>query len=223
MLVNTVVSVPVTGLVVYGLLRLARLADELRDAAAALARTAVVQERLRAARDLHDLLGHTIAALLLKGELARRLADRDPERAADEFADMVTMAERARGDLATVTGAVPSLELAPELDSALGVLETAGIDVTLTRDGTPPQEAEPVLGIVLREAVTNVLRHSTARHVQITVADDGLTVVNDGAPAEVTPPGSGIGNLATRLAEHGGTLDAGPTPGGGFRLTATVG
>ncbi|MEU6035997.1 histidine kinase [Actinomadura sp. NPDC047616] len=222
LLVNTVVSVPVTGLVVFGLVRLARLADELRDAAAELARAAVVQERLRAARDLHDLLGHTLAALLIKGELARRLADRDPRRAAAEFAGMVAMAERARGDLAAVAGAAPRLELAPELDSARGVLEAAGIDVTLTRDGAPPREAEPVLGVVLREAVTNILRHSAARHVGITVADDGLTVVNDGAPAEVTPPGSGIGNLATRLAAHGGHLHAGPAPGGGFRLTATV-
>ncbi|XVQ14228.1 histidine kinase [Spirillospora sp. CA-255316] len=222
MLVNTVVSVPVAGLVVFGLLRLARLADELRDAAAALARAAVVQERLRTARDLHDLLGHTLAALLIKGELARRLADRDPGRAAAEFAGMVAMAERAREDMRTVAGAAPRLELDPELASARGVLEAAGIEVTLVRDGAPPPDAEPVLGTVLREAVTNILRHSAARHVRIAVSGRGVTVLNDGAPAEVTAPGSGLGNLATRLAAHGGRLRTERTPGGGFLLTASV-
>ncbi|MFC4909149.1 sensor histidine kinase [Actinomadura gamaensis] len=221
MVVNTLVSVPLTALVVYGLLRLARLADELADAAAAQARAAVVQERLRAARDLHDLLGHGLAAILIKGELARRLADRDPDRAAREFADMVAMAERARTDMAAVTGAAPRLDFAPELESALGVLEAAGIDVAVRRDGDPPKDAEPVFAIVLREAVTNILRHTTARHVQITVAPDALTVTNDGVSGEITPPGSGLGNLATRLAAVNGTLEATRTPEG-FRLSVRL-
>ncbi|MEV5570231.1 histidine kinase [Spirillospora sp. NPDC052269] len=221
MVVNTLVSVPLTALVVYGLLRLARLADELRDAAAAQARAAVVQERLRAARDLHDLLGHGLAAILIKGELARRLAGRDPDRAAGEFADMVAMAERARADMAAVTGAAPHLEFGPELESALGVLNAAGIEATVRREGDPPEDAEPVLAVVLREAVTNVLRHSSARHVEIKVASDGLTIENDGVSGDVTPPGSGLGNLATRLAAIEGTLEATRTPNG-FRLTVSL-
>ncbi|MCP2343010.1 sensor histidine kinase [Actinomadura rupiterrae] len=212
MVVNTLVSVPLTALVVYGLLRLARLADELADAAAAQARAAVVQERLRAARDLHDLLGHGLAAILIKGELARRLAARDQDRAAGEFADMVAMAERARADMAAVTGAAPRLEFGPELDSAQGVLEAAGIEVTVERKDDPPEDAEPVLAIVLREAVTNILRHSSAQHVEITVTNDSLTVSNDGVSGDVTPPGSGLGNLATRLAAINATLEATHTP-----------
>ncbi|MFC5182705.1 sensor histidine kinase [Actinomadura harenae] len=220
MVVNTLVSVPLTALVVYGLLRLARLADELADAAAARARAAVVQERLRAARDLHDLLGHGLAAILIKGELARRLAG-DPDRAAREFADMVAMAERARADMAAVTGAAPRLEFGPELASARGVLDAAGIEATVVREGDPPEDAEAVLAIVLREAVTNVLRHSEARHVEITVGSDGLSVANDGVSGQVTPPGSGLGNLATRLAAIDGTLEATRTPDG-FRLAVRL-
>ncbi|RFU38412.1 two-component sensor histidine kinase, partial [Actinomadura logoneensis] len=221
MVVNTLVSVPVTALVVYGLLRLARLADELRDAAAARARAAVVQERLRAARDLHDLLGHGLAAILVKGELARRLADRDPDRAAREFADMVAMARRARADMAAVTGTAPHLEFGPELESALGVLAAAGIETTVHREGDPPADAEPVLAIVLREAVTNVLRHSSAKHVDIKVTADALTIENDGVSGDVTPPGSGLGNLSTRLAAIEADLETSRTPTA-FRLTASL-
>ncbi|MQY05818.1 sensor histidine kinase [Actinomadura macrotermitis] len=218
---NSVISALVTGLVVYGLVRPAQLADELRAASAGLARAAVVQERLRAARDLHDLLGHTFAAVLLKGELARRLERSDPARAAREFADMVAMAVRARADMDALTCTAPRLDLDAELASARSVLEAAGIEVRVARDGDPPAAAATVLGAVLREAVTNVLRHSAARHCEITVRADGLSVANDGAPARVAPPGSGIGNLRTRLAAAGGRLEAG-RDGDRFRLTARL-
>ncbi|TMR30819.1 histidine kinase [Actinomadura geliboluensis] len=218
--VNSVISVLVTGLVVWGLVRLAQLADELRAAAAGLARAAVVQERLRAARDLHDLLGHSLAAVQLKAEIARRLLASDPDRARAEFDDLVRIAEHARRDMGVVTGAAGRLELEPELASARSVLAAAGIEVRVVRDGTPPGDAEGVLSVVLREAVTNILRHSAARHCEITVGAARLTVVNDGRPDEVTPPGAGIGNLATRLAEAGGRLEARPAAGGRFRLAA---
>ncbi|MFB4316471.1 sensor histidine kinase [Actinomadura sp. 21ATH] len=221
---NSVISVLVTGLVVYGLVRLAGLADELRAAGAGMARAAVVRERLRAARDLHDLLGHSLAAVLLKGEIARRLAVADPERARREFADLVRMAAQARRDMATVTGAAPRLEFGPELESARSVLEAAGIEVRVVRDALGKGEpvAGAVLSTVLREAVTNILRHSAASHCEITVGAAELVVVNDGCPAEVTPPGAGIGNLATRLGELGGRLDARPLGDGRFRVAASL-
>ncbi|MEU8345349.1 histidine kinase [Spirillospora sp. NPDC048832] len=220
--VNSVISVLVTGLVVWGLVRLAQLADELREAAAGLARAAVVQERLRAARDLHDLLGHSLAAVQLKAEIARRLLASDPDRARTEFDDLVRIAEHARRDMVMVTGAAGRLELEPELESARSVLAAAGIEVRIVREGTPPPGAEGVLSTVLREAVTNILRHSAARTCEIVVGADRLVVVNDGRPDEVTPPGAGIGNLATRLAEAGGRLEARPAAGGRFRLAARL-
>ncbi|MEU8145590.1 histidine kinase [Nonomuraea sp. NPDC048901] len=207
--VNFTASTLVTGLVVYGLLKLAQLVRELQEARQALARAAVVEERLRAARDLHDLLGHSLAAILLKCELARRL---DPARARAELVDVLAMTEKAEGDLRVISGARPALSLAAEAESARSVLAAAGIQVELgLAHAELSAEVENVLGTVLREAVTNVLRHSSARHCAITtVVEDGvvrLRVRNDGVRSSEGRPGSaGIGNLATRLAALDGRL-----------------
>ncbi|QKW20394.1 two-component sensor histidine kinase [Kitasatospora sp. NA04385] len=212
----TTVSALVTCVVVYAVLRLVRLVRELQRAAAGLARAAVVTERLRAARDLHDLLGHGLAAILLKAELARRLADADPVRCRAELADIARLAERGRAELGAVADDGPRLSFTAELASAAAVLEAAGITVEL-EDGPVPDAAGAVLGVVLREAVTNVLRHSRARHARIAVSAGGgavrLEVENDGVGADVTAPGSGIGGLTVRLAGAGGTLAAGPDDG----------
>ncbi|MEU8797425.1 histidine kinase [Spirillospora sp. NPDC048819] len=237
-LVNYVVSTLVTGLVVYGLVRLARLVRDLQAAGEELARAATVQERLRAARDLHDLLGHSLAAILLKCELARRLADVDADRARRELAEVVGMAEQARRDLRAATGGDAELSLDAEMRSARSVLAAAGVEVETgptVQDGAVQDGAVPdgptsaVLGTVLREAVTNVLRHSAATRCTIRTGRDGdavwLVVENDGLDphAPRTSPGSGIGNLSTRLASVGGTLSARADGEGRFRLEARVG
>ncbi|MFD7733581.1 histidine kinase [Kitasatospora phosalacinea] len=212
----TTVSALVTCTVVYAVLRLVRLVRELQRAAVGLARAGVVTERLRAARDLHDLLGHGLAAILLKAELARRLADADPPRCRAELADIGRLAERGRAELGALAGDGPRLMFGSELASAAAVLEAAAIAVELEEEPVPAATGA-VLGVVLREAVTNVLRHSRARHVRIAVSTaDGtarLEVENDGVPEGVTAPGSGIGGLTVRLAEAGGTLVAGPDDG----------
>jgi signal transduction histidine kinase len=222
--VNNPISVVVTGLVIYGLGRLAQLTAELRDSAAALARTALVEERLRAARDLHDLLGHSLAAILLKCELARRL---DAERARQELDDVLVMTERAMADLRSVSGDGSGLSLAAEAESARSVLKAAGVEVELDLDHPSLGEAaETTLGVVLREAVTNVLRHSSARHVAIVTRErDGevwLSVSNDEARAGRGRRGSaGIGNLTMRLAALEGRLET-SLEDGWFELTARL-
>ncbi|MBB5776321.1 signal transduction histidine kinase [Nonomuraea jabiensis] len=222
--VNYAISTVVTGLVVYGLLKLAQLARELHESRDGPARAAVVEERLRAARDLHDLLGHTLAAILLKCELARRL---DAGRARKELDDVLSMTEQAMRDLRTVSGGRQELSLATEAESARSLLATAGIDVRLDLGhDTLGGEADTTLGIVLREAVTNVLRHSSARRCTITTSvRDGavrLSVRNDGARAAEGRRGSaGIGNLTTRLTALDGRL-AVSQEDGCFELTATV-
>ncbi|MFE1319651.1 histidine kinase [Kitasatospora phosalacinea] len=212
----TTVSALVTCTVVYAVLRLIRLVRELQRAAVGLARAGVVAERLRAARDLHDLLGHGLAAILLKAELARRLVDADPPRCRAELADIGRLAERGRAELGALAGDGPRLAFGSELASAAAVLEAAAIAVELEEEPVPAATGA-VLGVVLREAVTNVLRHSRARHVRIAVSTaDGtarLEVENDGVPDGVTAPGSGIGGLTARLTEAGGTLVAGPDDG----------
>ncbi|MGV9309562.1 histidine kinase [Nonomuraea sp. NPDC003727] len=205
--VNYAVSTLVTGLVVYGLLRLAQVVRELEEAKADLARSAVVEERLRAARDLHDLLGHSLAAILLTCELARRLAD-----PAAQLRQILEMTEQAEADLRAVSGEHRVLSLAQEAGSARSVLKAAGIEahVELGHDELTA-EADTVLSAVLREAVTNVLRHSAARQVEIVTSASGdevlLSVRNDGAQRSRTRRGSsGIGNLTTRLAVLSGAL-----------------
>lgn len=222
--VNFTVSTLVTGLVVYGLVRLAQLVKGLQNAGEELARSAVLEERLRAARDLHDLLGHSLAAILLKCELARRL---DPERARSELLDVLAMTAQAEADLRAVSGEHHDLSLTAEAESAHSVLTAAGIEVSLglAHDALPP-EVETVLSTVLREAVTNVLRHSAARRCVIeTLPEAGgvrLRVRNDGVRSPEGRRGSsGIGNLTTRLTSLGGLMSAGAKHGW-FELDAHV-
>ncbi|MEU6425863.1 histidine kinase [Microbispora sp. NPDC046973] len=226
-LANSTISALVTGLVVYALLRLAQIVKELQAARESLARSAIVEERLRAARDLHDLLGHSLAAILLTCELARRL--KCPRERIEEI---VAMAEGARADLRSVSGEQRELSLAAELESARTVLSAAGIRVTVEPvELNLPAEVETVLGTVLREAVTNVLRHSEARHCAITMrADESglrLRVRNDGVSSAGVHSGktrrvsSGIGNLTTRLAALDGRLTS-HADGDRFTLDACV-
>ncbi len=227
--VNYTVSTLVTGLVIHGLVGLALLVKELQDSREEPARAAVVQERLRAARDLHDLLGHNLAAILLKCELARRLAGSAPDRARAEIADVVAMAGRAKADLRAASGGHREMSLDEEAESARSVLAAAGMEVRLSLGHGPlPGPVETALATVLREAVTNVLRHSSARRCHIeSEASRGvvrLGVANDGVGpgAGRTRPGSGIGNLTTRLAALGGELTARADGDGWFRVRAVV-
>lgn len=212
------ISVLVTGLLVYGLLRLARLLRELYEADESLARDASVQERLRVARDLHDLLGHNLAGILIKGELAVRLTERDPARAAAELREITALTRDAQEELGTVLGGPAELAFQNELCAAVPILKAAGIETEVETSAVPlSAQTSAALGVVLREALTNLLRHSSATHCRITLAITAdsarLEVANDGVSGEVTPPGSGIGNLSVRLAELGGTLTAGPDNG----------
>ncbi|WP_327067740.1 sensor histidine kinase [Kitasatospora sp. NBC_01302] len=216
------VNALITCVIVYGVLRLVRLVRELQQAAAGLARAAVLAERLRAARDLHDLLGHGLAAILLKAELARRLRSLDLARCRAELADITRLAQRGAGELRTVAADSPRLPFDAELASATAILTAGAVTVEVDDeegdgDGPVPPEVEAVLSVVLREAVTNILRHSSARHARIAVSVRErcarLEVENDGVPDGVRPPGSGIGGLTVRLAEVGGTLSAGPDDG----------
>lgn len=225
--VNLAVSVLVTGVVVRGLVLLARQVRELRAAGEGMARAAALQERLRAARDLHDLLGHNLAAVLLKCEVAARLLAADPGRARAELDDAARLAEHARADLRGTADAAPASAMAEELASARSVLESAGIAVRIRDGGPVPGAATAVLGPVLREAVTNALKHGAAGRCEITLTPGPrrvrLEVSSDGLDpaARPGPPGAGLGNLATRLAARGGALTV-TRDGRWFRLTAEL-
>jgi two-component system sensor histidine kinase DesK len=219
----------VLGLLVYGLSRLARLAVQLEALRGELARSAVLGERLRVSRDTHDLLGLGLSAIALKADLITRLIGRDDSRALSEIAEMARICATARTDIRLVTGEAAYLPLGAELTAARELLASAGIDVRADVADTPvPAEADAVLVPVLREAVTNILRHSDARNACIeTVAGAGLLrmrVSNDGVagpPAASDGAGHGLANLTARVEAAGGRLTS-TNAAGRFDLVAAI-
>ncbi|WP_354643032.1 sensor histidine kinase [Kitasatospora camelliae] len=216
-----------TGLVIYGLTRLADLVEEVHASRAELARVAVAQERLRFARDLHDLLGYSISAITLKTELIHRLVGVRPDRAREEIAGVLDISRQALADVRLVASGYRDMSLAAEADSAASTLKAAEIEAEVAVDcGRLHPLVDTVLATALREGITNILRHSKVQRCTITATTSGETVllrlVNDGVVAQRRTPaphsGSGIGNLRTRLATVGGRVEAGIQPDGRFQL-----
>ncbi|WP_327265578.1 histidine kinase [Streptomyces sp. NBC_01232] len=216
-------DIVVIALVFYGLALLTRLVQQVREAREALASLVVARERRRIARDVHDLLGYGLSAIVLKGELAVR--DPDRERAGRHLADAAALAERALADLRAIPGEGAELTLEEELASARRVLAAAGIAVRVqgaahSVDGV----SQALFATVLREAVTNVLRHAAgAGRCEVDLGPGLLRVADDGralpAPQRREGAGPGAGgnglrNLRERAAALGGVLEAGPAPHG---------
>ncbi|MEU0565738.1 histidine kinase [Nonomuraea sp. NPDC005983] len=202
----------VHGLVFYGLSFLATLAEELEGGRSSLGRMAAAGERVRIARDLHDVVGHDLLAFTLKNELAHRLLPASPERAKEVMWEALWIARWATAALRMIPMGDQKLSLAGEVRSIESTLSAAQIEVRMdVRCGDLPETVDSVLAIVLREAITNVLRHSKARQCDIAGGvRDGLVwlrVANDGVNSEtVSAGGSGLDNLTSRLAEIGGRI-----------------
>jgi signal transduction histidine kinase len=227
--VFSMVGAVLSGLVVYGLTWMARTLAELRATRRKLAEVAVAEERLRFARDLHDLLGLSLSAITLKCQLAHRLVTSDPDRVARELAEILAIARKALADVRSVASGYRDLSLDEETRSAESLLVAADVDVRMdVHHGALPARVGTVLATVLREGVTNVLRHSSGEYCEITLRhrDDAvcLDIVNDGVVTDsaLARYGSGIHNLADRVATLGGELTAGLDPDGRFRLRAWV-
>ncbi|MFJ3894468.1 MULTISPECIES: sensor histidine kinase [unclassified Streptomyces] len=222
-------------MVTAAILSLSEAVRELRAAREELARRAVEKERMRFSRDLHDLLGHTLSVIVVKSEAARRLAPRDMDAALGQITDIEAVGRQALTEIREAVTGYREGSLATELDRARSALTAADIDPVVRQSGPPltPQN-EALLGWVVREAVTNAVRHSGATRCEITV--DGildrvrLTVADDGpgtgdAPAADSAEGiggTGLKGLTERLATAGGSLRAGPSPRGGFTVTAEL-
>ena len=203
-----------------------RLNRELQLTREALAVAAVAAERERIGRDLHDILGHSLTAITVKAGLARRLVGRDDAAAAAEIGAVEQLAREALVDVRATASGFRQVSLAGELAIAGSVLEAAGVTARLPDDvEAAVQRIDPsaraLLGYVVREAVTNVIRHAHARTCTITLGPGSVQIVDDGRAAP-GPPGNGLGGLADRVGAAGGTLTAGPRPGGGFGVRATV-
>jgi two-component system, NarL family, sensor histidine kinase DesK len=217
---------------------LALLGDALRDLHAArreLARMAVIEERLRLARDLHDLLGHNLSLIALKSELARRIVAQEPGRAADEIQEVEHVARQTLREVREAVANYRQPTLSSELDGARQLLEAAGIAWTI-EDMTAalPAATDAVLAWTVREGVTNVIRHSRARQCRIRVScangSARAEVANDTYPEQGrdglrSRRGSGLAGLAERVQAHGGHLEAGRLlidGKAGFRLSVEL-
>ncbi|MEW9552822.1 sensor histidine kinase [Nonomuraea sp. NPDC050783] len=212
------------------MLRMGVLLARLDAARAQVARLAVDNERLRFARDLHDTLGHTLTSITISSQLAARLARSDPDRAARRMAEVERAARQALDEVRRAVAGYRGLALSGELRQAARSLALAGIRLEISPAAGPiPAAAETLLAWTVREAATNVVRHSGARRCWIDLAVDARTasveVRDDGTGGDGPRDGDGNGliGLAERLAAAGGHLEAGPPPGGtGYRLRARV-
>ncbi|MDR2984335.1 MAG: histidine kinase [Nocardiopsaceae bacterium] len=209
---------------------LARTNAELRAAQMQLARLAVDEERARVSRDLHDLLGHNLSLIALKAELATRLLDQPAHPAMKEVDDLRLMARSALGDLREVVGGARVPTLASELDGARIAARAAAIELLVEdeRAGVLAPEVEAVCAWVVREGMTNVVKHSGARRCRLRIEQQGGTVAvevdDDGRGGSGGTRGSGLKGLGERLAALGGGLRVRPRGGvlGGFQLAARL-
>jgi two-component system sensor histidine kinase DesK len=174
---------------------------------------AAVAERERIARDLHDVLGHTLSVIVLKAELAKRLIASDPARATTEIADVETIGRSALTEVREAIGGYRSRGLCAELDAARSTLASAG--VTLETDSRPLDTVglsaaeETVLALALREAVTNIVRHARAKNCRLRfVTENGRRklLVQDDGEHPLAREGNGLRGMRERLESLGGSL-----------------
>lgn len=211
--------------VLYGTVRLVRTADELYRTRIELAEVAVDRERVVVSRDLHDLLGQSLSAISLKGDLAVRLLGRDPARAYDEITSLTELARSARRDIRAITFGDHQVSLPEEIAAAERLLAAAGVETRITLDPPDPdlpEAARQALAWAIREGTTNLLRHSDATTCEIRLTraatSVSLEMTNDGLRHSASAPGSGLTGLTDRAHDLGGTATAQSTPDNHFHL-----
>lgn len=169
---------------------------------------AAIAERERIARDLHDLLGHTLSVIVIKSELAAKLADRDPARAASEIRDVEQISRKALQEVRRAIHGFRGESVEQELATGRAALAAAGVElVTSVPRLDLPSETERALALGVREALTNVIRHSKATRCEITAEfreDTVRLVVHDNGIGGNGPEGAGLSGMRARLAEVGG-------------------
>lgn len=217
------VIVVLVSLAMFGFFHIILSNRALSQARAEVARLAAENERSRIARDLHDLLGHSLTTITVKAGLARRLGEHgDTERALAEITEVEQLSRRTLGDVRAAVSAQREVNLAGELATAREVLRAAAINAEL-----PPTVADTdadlseLFGWIVREGVTNAVRHSRAQHVRITLGRRSIDIEDDGVGAGGTcGSGNGLRGLRERIEAAGGTLAVEPSRG--FRLRVSV-
>ncbi|MFI6499339.1 histidine kinase [Nonomuraea typhae] len=220
-------AAPALGLAEYAVISLTVRAHSLRAVLTDQVCRAVEQERHRLTRDLHDLVGHRLTLLILRIELVQRQFEKSGGQGREELDEALELVRGVTEDVRSVAHLGQRYSLETELESACSVLESGGVACRLdVAVGALPQPAVQVLTHVLREGITNILRHATARECSIQVLEEGgmvlLSILNDGARKARKPPGLGLRNLRERVVEYGGWFEARAMHHGRFRMSAYI-
>lgn len=230
-------GIVVSAVAIWGVRQMIARNIELIAANDTFAQLAVAEERARTARDLHDILGHSLTVITVKAELAGRLIRVDPERAEREVADLERLSREALADVRRTVSGYRSVTLAGEIVSARAALDAAGIEAQLpTALDDVPGERRELFGWVVREGVTNVVRHAAARRCVVTVTAASVEVADDGrgaaaaaaaagsgaTPGPAAGGGHGLTGLRERVEVAGGRLTLGRSALGGFLLRVTL-
>jgi two-component system sensor histidine kinase DesK len=207
----------------YGFFEIIRSNRALSEARSEVARLATETERSRIARDLHDLLGHSLTTITVKAGLAKRLAAVSPERAEAEIGEVEVLARRSLADVRAAVASYREVSLTGELASGREVLRAAGIEADFPGSTDVVRADLHVLfGWVVREGLTNVVRHSRARRCSIHLGPTWIEVVDDGIGLSGGLSGGGLRTVRERVAAAAGTVDVGPVDRAGWRLRVEV-
>jgi two-component system sensor histidine kinase DesK len=225
---SVVIAAPIifsVAAMMFGINRQVMAMRKLREAEGEMARLAVIEERGRFSRDMHDVLGHSLTVVTVKSELARRLVSIDPTRAEEEIGDIERLARAALTDLRAAVGGYREMTVSSELGAAQAALAAADIEPHLPSSADPAApDLTEIFGWVLREAVTNVIRHSGARNCWVRVTRTELTVDDDGHglpqahSAIARVDGTGLLGLRERAEKAGAELEVTPSEHGGVRV-----
>jgi two-component system sensor histidine kinase DesK len=218
----TPVAIPVVAFATFGVRQVVESNRELAEARGELARLAAENERIRIARDLHDLLGHSLTTITVKAGLARQLGAADPARSQQEIAEVEDLARRSLADVRAAVSNYRDVSLAGELATGRELLRAAGITADLPRavDAVDPSNQE-LFGWVVREGLTNVVRHAHASSCSVRLSPWSVEIVDDGVGGNGAS-GNGLAGLRERVAAAGGVVDAGPVQPKGWRLAVSL-
>ncbi len=222
---STAAAIAIIALAMYGFFAVIRSNDALAKARSEVARLATENERARIARDLHDLLGHSLTTITVKAQLAHRLSATDPARAAVEIGEVEDLTRRTLADVRAAVSGYREVTLGNELAAAREVLRAAGITADLP--GAIDSVVHPddeLFAWVVREGVTNVVRHSRARTCHVVLGRRSIEISDDGGGGPNHCPGNGLSGLQERVLAAGGVLESGPAAATrGWRLRVEMG